>query len=298
MRPTPVRNTYRAFDACTLFCSDHFDVDGYGQNHDGYPVCGPRDNVFACGPCSCSAGEEQGYFTYQRSTTAPMTNIRCTSCVSAKFRSLEGFGSRDICQPSPAGTLSGHEGSTACGLSVAGHFVGEGASACPLCAVGPFASHESQTECESFEGQTACGACSVGHMASRNEQFCVHGMRRMTVLASATECSLCGVGSFADTQGSSARRRCSDVLNRSGLSASAWVTMAQQLWKGQWYCTNFEGATYVVNCSSTEGSWQTTGVECTQCGEGVVISGTLGTTTLVPCGVAAASLVSVGVLAT
>ena len=85
--------------------------------------------------------------------------------------------------------------------------------------------------------------------------------------------SLCGVGTFTDTPGHSACRRCSDILNPGGLSASLWVTMAKELWKGERYWTDSEGATNVASCSCVEGFWQTTDGECMQCGEGIVCDG-------------------------
>ena len=275
----PFEVFHTPFLACTTYFSDVADENMNWALHDGYPTCGPH----VCGPCSCGAGQAQGYDDFELPGLSPVSYIRCTACFPGKFRSVGGLGAADACQSCAPGYASSEEGGTACASCLPGRFSEEGAEACLPCPPGSFGDGRGRTGCTecavgrfgSRWGVTGCEECLAGHITVETGRSactgCVPG--QFTGSTSMTECALCRVGTFSDVPGQSYCHNCSEILNPGDSDTHLWTTMKQQMWKGQMEWVNFEGAESANQCGCAEGSWLSLSGQCAECGEGMICKG-------------------------
>ena len=116
--------TYPKQSACTTVWSDPFDVDGDGDFNNGWPYCySSKGFVFyngvssvdvyeRCGLCSCVAGEEQRWQTYQFPSDTPIFSasvsyLSCAPCTAGRFREVGGVvGEESACSPCAGGSTS------------------------------------------------------------------------------------------------------------------------------------------------------------------------------------------------
>ena len=280
-----------SFDACTAYLSDMHDVDDDGDHHDGFSRCADVFHtasnapqippMVACGPCSCGAGEEQGYLSYSLAAHGEESYISCAPCAPGRFKSMGGYGAEAACSACPPGSAS-VAGATACDACGVGFF-SVGGVECSACPPGSFGSEVQQSVCQAcavghFAGdraQTACSGCTAGTVTpDKNSSGCAQCVPgRFAGNDSMTSCELCTEGSFSESWGNAVCRECSVTLNPGGPNANLWVTARQVLWKGRLEWTTFDGANTSKACGCAEGSWKTTAGECHTCGEGAICSG-------------------------
>ena len=192
-------------DACTTVWSDPDDLDGDGDFNTGWPYY-YDSGFFRCGPCACTAGEEQRWQTFRLLGEAFDTSyLSCTPCAAGRFRAAAYvFGAESPCAPCQAGSTSA-AGATACSSCADGqHTSEEGASRCLPCPAGT--SFRTTSVCDLYtagyfgatEAATACTSCPPGLHYALRRPVCMlvvpswsvwrgGWLRRPVVLASSPE---------------------------------------------------------------------------------------------------------------
>ena len=236
-------------DVCTTVWSDPDDLDGDGDFNTGWPYYYYDGGYFRCGPCSCTAGEEQRWQTPQLPGEASDTSyLSCTPCTAGRYKEAGNVvGVESPCAWCPAGSTSA-AGATACSSCADGqHTTEEGASRCLPCPAGTI-----------FRTTSVCDPCTVGHFgATQAATACTSCPLGSTTLSPGlSACSLCFSGKYGVEAGCEACRT-------GHFTADEGETSCETCPSG--YIAQSEGQSACAPCAS---GWYGTAFACEECPPG------------------------------
>ena len=264
--------------ACTQQFSDVDDADDDGSLHNGHPQCQSTFGLSLCGPCSCTAGEEQTYNSSRVYPHTPAVNlVTCIPCAAGRFKSLVGNGTLDTCEQCSPGTSS-PSGATACEACLPGMFNDYEMLECASCQPGSFGDEVDLTMCRecaegrytSTEQQTACNGCLDGFYFISKTVGCQPCSPGTFISPSMTACSQCETGHYQHNSGRTRCYQCSEILDHGGPNLHLWTTMVSSENKG-WL--EVSGSQSVSDCGCAQGAWADAHGHCHVCGEGITCKG-------------------------